>query len=328
MKFVLYTVKGLEDIVENELLQKCPDAAVISKSNKCLTIEIENSEPLLGLRCVDDLSIHIHDINFKTLVIDLNALETSLDYLKKFRESHTGYTITKSIVGSTKKAFLFEEFLKTSLADLGYSFNEDSRTNLDFRIFVNSNESHLSLRLTKEPLGKRSYTKAKYLGSLKPTIAASMVFLASKSLNPSAVIVDNFCGSGTLLKEAQALSYLIEGGDINVEAVRIARKVLNTKLNLQDAVRTNFKNTSFDCAISNFPWDKQHPTSSITDLYVGALKEYHRILRPQCVLCFICHKPDLLIKHIKKEFGQCYINEFKLGYLGQTPTIVLAVVTG
>jgi 23S rRNA G2445 N2-methylase RlmL len=201
---------------------------------------------------------------------------------------------------------------------------------LDFRVFLNPNIEFLALRLTVNTLNKRDYEIGNYMGALKPTIAAAMVQLATNNFSKEAKIVDNFCGSGTILCEAYHKGFNVFGGDINPEAIILTKKRLKMEgclvtetLKLQDATKTKWNSSYFDCVISNLPWDKQHEVTSITDLYAGCIKEYKRILKSKFRLCIICHKPELLIKHIKKEFGNINIQRLDIGYLGQNPSIVL-----
>lgn len=325
MLFSMYTVKGLEEIVVKELTTKCLDVKILEKNVKSLVVEFSGPfSSLTQVHSLDDIGIYIQPLDVKNLEIDSAKLANAIKAISEFREISNKYTVTLSVIGKKLDKHLVNNLLNHELNNLGFTYDENARTNLDLRIFSNKKDNHLSLRLFKEPACKRSYVKEKYLGSLKPSIAGAMTFIATESLPSTAKVVDNFCGSGTILKEAQDLGFDISGGDIETKAVRIATKLLGKKMFVQDAAKTSFKNDFFDCAISNLPWDQQHQTTSITDLYSKTLKEYKRILKPTFVLCLLCHKPELLIKHIKKEFGACNITQYNIGYLGQSPTIVLA----
>ena len=94
-------------------------------------------------------------------------------------------------------------------------------------------------------------------------------------------------------------------------------------MKLLNAVDTNWQSAYFDCAISNMPWDKQIKITSITDLYAGTLTEYKRIVKPHGTICLLVSKPELLIKHAKKIFPNSDIRSYRMGLLGQNPTVVL-----
>ena len=55
-----------------------------------------------------------------------------------------------------------------------------------------------------------------------------------------------------------------------------------------------------------------------------SIKEYSRILKKESKIGIITTKPELIIKYLKKYFDIQDIEEYRIGYLGQVPTIVLA----
>ena len=145
----------------------------------------------------------------------------------------------------------------------------------------------------------------------------------------SSKLVDNFCGSGTILAEAHILEFNIYGGDIDI------KNVMNTKKNLSnlnfkqfenikevDATKTKWQSNFFDFAVSNLPWDKQISVERITDLYIKTLEEYKRILKPNGRLSLLVHKPQILIRYAKKYFPNHKIESTKISFTGQSPTIV------
>jgi len=93
-----------------------------------------------------------------------------------------------------------------------------------------------------------------------------------------------------------------------------------------DATDTQWSDSSFDCAISNLPWDRQVPVKSITELYVKTLEEYRRILKPDGTLCLILSKPEILIKYAKRLFPHHTIEKHRISFLDQQPTVVVVRV--
>lgn len=328
MRFVAYTIKGLEEIAENELHEKLGEIKVVQKGDKVIVFDYEgNIDVLTKLRTVEDVGVFVCRLDS----LELETLPKVLESIQKIRQLGNNFSITTSIVyvEADKEALINK--ISDGLFELGLTFTPDDRGNLDFRIFLNKEMGFWAIRLTKEPLNKREYAIGNYIGALKPTIASAMVRIATEQLSREAKIVDNFCGGGTILCEAWLSGFSVYGGDISSEAGTLTRQrikalggIANENIKLQDATKTKWNQAYFDCAISNLPWDKQHAVSRITDLYINTIKEYKRILKPKFTLCIICHKPDLLIKHIKKEFGDVSIKRIDIGYLGQTPTIILA----
>lgn len=156
-----------------------------------------------------------------------------------------------------------------------------------------------------------------------------MVYFATEG-RKNLKVVDNFCGSGTILTESLLVGNQVFGGDVDPESVNITRENLanlghrpEDKVKQLNAVSTNWPDHFFDAAISNFPWGKQVEVKNITDLYIGTLKEYARIVKSNGVLCLLLTKPEILIKHAKKYLPDSSIKNIKLGLLGQTPSIVL-----
>ena len=119
------------------------------------------------------------------------------------------------------------------------------------------------------------------------------------------------------------------GGDIDPSAVSSTLENIgniskpdNNKIKVLDALNTKWPNKHFDTAVSNLPWDKQISVNNISDLYKNCLKEYARIVKPNARLCFIVSKPEIFLKYCKIFFPNHEIVKYKLGLLGQEPTII------
>lgn len=330
MKMVAFTIKGLENIAENELLKIKGVVSNVQKYDKVLLFDYEGLlSELTNLKTVDDIGFFVCNLDSLTN----NGLFETIKKLSSYRQVVKSFSITSSIakvdIDIDKDTLITD--LVSQLISYGLVHTPEDRRNLDFRVFQNEEVGFIAIRLTVEPLNKRDYEIGNYLGALKPTIAAALVQVATENLAKDARIVDNFCGSGTILCEAFTARHEVYGGDINPEAVSLTTKRLKSlgytnlyNIRLQDAIKTKWNPKYFDCAISNLPWDKQHKVSHLKDLYSNTIKEYKRILKPNFRLCIICHKPEQLIKHIKKEFGDVNIKRIDIGYLGQTPSIILA----
>jgi 23S rRNA G2445 N2-methylase RlmL len=331
MRFVAFTIKGIEGIVEQELREQVGAIEIAHRSDKVILFDYEGSlEPLTKLRTVDDIGIYICTLE-PSKKLDLSLVSQVVKSLTSFRHIDTTFSVTTSIVSVEIDKEEYAHLITEELGNSGLILTSDNRTNLDFRIFLNREIGFLSIRLTQEPLNKREYEVGNYLGALKPTIASAMVQLAKYDLPKDARLVDNFCGSGTILCEAQLHGFQVYGGDINPKAVtltkqrlKLVKHTVSENIKLQDATKTKWNIGYFDCGISNLPWDKQHAINHVTDLYAKTIKEYSRILKPTSTLCIICHKPDLLSKLIKKEFGVTTVKQIDIGYLGQTPSILIA----
>lgn len=337
MKYIAYCTKGLEKIGSDEITFFLPDARIITVADKRILFETDaDFVKLTGLHTVDDIGIFLQQADAVRSIADIQKIVADIDFLsaknvlKNYREVKNAFSITTSIVGSPIKS--------QELTDGIFSFLQEKyawecvpfdHTNFDIRIFIDHKICIVSVRLTKESLYKRGYKTDSRIGALKPTIAASLVLLATKQ-RENKKLVDNFCGSGTILCEALSLGNEICGGDIVQEAVVITKINLKNlgftkeeNIKMLDATKPTWQENYFDAAVSNVPWDKQIPIKSMTSLYRDTLQEYKRILKTHGSLCLLVSKPELLTKYARQLFPGSQISQYKIGLLGQNPTIVL-----
>ena len=99
--------------------------------------------------------------------------------------------------------------------------------------------------------------------------------------------------------------------------------MLQTNTKALDATHAPWHNEYFDYAVSNLPYGKQIPLAYITVLYEKTLGEYIRITKPTGTICFLLTNPQLMEKYVKKYAPQAKVKAWKLGFTGQTPTIML-----
>jgi 23S rRNA G2445 N2-methylase RlmL len=216
-------------------------------------------------------------------------------------------------------------------------YNGDTHTDLDFRLFVERESLSLSVRIFKMPLSHRAYKTNALPGSLKPSVAAAMVYLLTKGESKSQKIIDLYCGSGTILAESLEFGFDIFGSDIDAQAVEITKtnlnnfkdknlnKKLDDKIRVYDAVHTKWNVGQFDTWISNFPWDKQVKVAYVTELYKKTMEEVIRISKPQNQICCLVHKPEIFMKLAKKYFPNHQFKVIEIGYLGQNPSLIYSV---
>jgi tRNA (guanine6-N2)-methyltransferase len=160
---------------------------------------------------------------------------------------------------------------------------------------INEATAVCGLRLSDRTMRHRTYKVEHFRASLRPTIAAAIVWLAD--LKPRQVVVDPMCGAGTILAEALAATrqnrlpdgtgwnLTLKGGDLEAAHVRAAaanlRRLGPVDLKVWDARRLPFEAGSVDRILSNPPFGKQLSTpQAIVPLYRDMVKEYDRVLRP------------------------------------------------
>jgi len=335
MKYIAYTTKGLEFFSEKEIIELASDAQVVEMGDKRVIFESNVSfYELEKLRTVDDIGLLIaaeevqtaSDVKHHVLKQDFKHIR---NLINAFRTTDDTFSLTLGVVSSgISTDIIKEELIQSITSTYGWQYTALIHNNFDIRIFIHKQKLYVSVRLTKESLHHRSYKTQSREGSLRPTIAAAMVKLATQNKN-NAKIIDTFCGSGTILSEAALMKHQINGSDINPEAVSISKSNLSNigtnsdSLRQYDGQNTKWPSNTYDCAISNLPWDKQIKVASITTLYTQTVQEWKRLLKPEGTLCALVTKPELLVKICKKEFPKKSIQTFKIGLLGQTPTIIL-----
>jgi len=143
----------------------------------------------------------------------------------------------------------------------------------------------LPSRTATEAAG-RAHRTAEREGSLPPTIAAAMAFLANP--RDGEMVLDPVCGSGTLLAEVHAYApaaHLI-GIDSDTGAINAARRNLGhvegIRLSTGDARATGLPAGSIGLFVANLPFGKQFGSRSQNqELYRDILHEIVRLGRPE-----------------------------------------------
>lgn len=334
MKYIAFVTKGLEEISKDELLSS-KNLKILDIKQKFIEFNYDgNPLNLKTLKTIDDIGIYISEIPAEQLVkLDLNSevelIKKAIRDIQMFREIENTFSITLS---RYKNENVKEDEIKQILSqyfskEFNLEYTPLNHENIDIRINITEDICLISVKLFSQSLFKRDYGHESNLGSLRSTIAGAMIYKITKGLKNQKV-VDNFCGTGTLLCEALTFGNEVYGGDIDSEAVNITkrnlRKIVNREFEIfqMDAVKTRWRDNSFDIAVANFPWDKQIKVNRMYKLLDKSIQEYSRILKEESRIAFISTKPEMLIKCIKRYFNLETLESYKIGYLGQTPTIV------
>ncbi|WKZ31132.1 MAG: methyltransferase [Candidatus Dojkabacteria bacterium] len=296
---------------------------------------------MCNLKTVDDLALLFDsfEVGKNTVIEDIIEhvskanIKQYIQVIEQLRELSSNFSITISKYKSTADTYELKAQLASQLSsELDMQFTEKEHENFDVRISIGQQRVVLAIRLFAKPLHDREYVTHNYLGSLKPTISASLYKMACSKIKDKdkVQLVDNFCGSGTILCESFLQGAEVSGGDVSPEAVKMAGENLKAvgakdfTLKIESAFSTDWDEAQFNLAISNPPWGEQLEVASMTELYEKSVREYKRILTDDAVLCFIVKKPDLLIKFIKSHFPKHRIESRTISFNGQQPTIVIA----
>ncbi|MBN1923855.1 MAG: methyltransferase domain-containing protein, partial [Nanoarchaeota archaeon] len=318
MIFIAFTTKGLEQIAEKEIKFLFPKSSIIESLTKRIIFSIKDIrlKELLNLRTVDDIHIllksfeNVEDLNedFIKANLPIEQIKKDMKNVSNLRKLNNTFSLTLS----RYKNMINLDSLKSKISrkleeELGMIYTPLEHTNFDLRFHIEESNIFISCAIPSVSLYKRRYRKHEIEGALKPTIAAALCLL----LNPvkGRKIVDDFCGSGTILIEAVLQGLEPYGGDIIEERVTITREAIKelapqsiNNIKIVDAKSTKWPDSYFDYAVSNIPWGKQVSLKNIVDLYSKSIKEYARILKKDGSIILLGIKPELILKHLKKNF--------------------------
>lgn len=135
----------------------------------------------------------------------------------------------------------------------------------------------LGLRVTLSTMRHRQGRTEERRAALRPTVAGAMVLLAG---GPGGRLLDPFCGSGTILREAAELGWTPFGSDADPEAVRAARVNLGAgaEISLADARGLPHPDESIDAVVSNLPFGKEYAVPDASDpWFTAVLTELSRV---------------------------------------------------
>lgn len=120
-------------------------------------------------------------------------------------------------------------------------------------------------------------------GALRPTVAAAMVALGEPvDRRAQRVLLDPCCGSGTILVEACATGWTVEGRDIDPAAVATSRhNASGARVLRGDARSLDLPDASVDACVSNLPFGRQYTVPRDTRTWLRqVLGEMARVTRP------------------------------------------------
>ena len=336
-KIFAVTTRGLESVSADELAS-LPGVTVEQVAYRRIFASSQGSlAPFLSLRTVDDVFLHVGTCSgierarsaLSTLreassQLDLNTALAVCAELRTIQGPPT-FSVTANFVG--KRNYNTDEIKQACASGIiesyGWVYSEDdSNANLNVRVFIEGDIAMVGLRLAARSLSKRAYKQEHVPGSLKPTVAASLLSLANVTSNKR--ILDPCCGAGTILIEAKSYGAEALGGDISQEAVTAAQlnatqADVNVHLQLWDARALPLSDKSVDCVISNLPWGRAVTTeASLPVLYQEICEEIERVIVRGGQTVLLTNLPDLI------QFQQLKCdNQFEISLFGQTPTIMV-----
>lgn len=302
----LLTTLGNHDVVLQELSQRGLTAtapAVQHLRGQTLvlaTLPRDQWRGLFGLRTVEDVFLVLYDSLPMASATDLTRIEpgrmkrhlsaAASFHPVDFRRRADFAVFVKQDEDRQVYRKQIADTIATTARMVYPAWHPKEPAQVELWAFYAREKLTVGLRLTDIHHRQRTWRGQERPGSLRPTLAASLVALAA--CRPDDVFLDPMCGSGTILIERALWGPAAElmGGDCDEAAVRIARQnAERAGLTAQSARISRWDATdpaSFpgltgrvDRIVCNLPFGVQHGRAdALPGLYATALKTWHPLL--------------------------------------------------
>jgi 23S rRNA G2445 N2-methylase RlmL len=340
---------GLEEIAAEEIVQRL-DGEVKRRGKGLVVFRVPAVDAsLLRLRTTEDvffLAWGTDQLTFRAQDLDAIRRWTAhdADWAQLLRIHHTlrpkpagkpTYRLVTQMTGQHgyRRADAGKALAKGLAGKLPASWRfADENAAVEIWLTIHGATAVCGLRLSDRTMRHRAYKREHLPASLRPTVAAAMVYLAD--VQPRQLLLDPMCGAGTILAEQLALGrheqgakVRVLGGDLDHTALRIAevnlRPVGRAHLVRWDATRLPLADACIDALASNPPFGVQlGEPEEMGPLYRRALREYNRVLKPggRAVLLVADHGA---LKETARKVGWKATRTLQVRVLGQRATMSL-----
>jgi 23S rRNA G2445 N2-methylase RlmL len=308
------SVHGLEWVCAWEACAAVGVHGGVELSRRQVGFEVESVGPsLLALRTADDVFLKLADIGgvgaAKGDLPALGRVAAGLDWERALRNLRAvrnvpeqgSFDVVASLEGRRSyNRFAVEKTIGLALAPvLGAKFLEREGgtrlgidTDVTVRVFVRGEQATIAMRLGSRPLHRRAYKVSTGPGTLHPPVAAALVVIGAPT---AGVILDPFCGDGTIAIEAALArrGLTIVASDIDLARVRNARqnaRRADVEIDVQeaDAAAVAEKFSDMDAIITNPPWNQAVAASGRLEASGRRFWDsLSRVLGPDGVLCLL-----------------------------------------
>ncbi len=343
------TMPGIEEIAWLEIRDKLKPVSFREKlfardQNGILVFNYGGSlQDLLNLRTTED--VFLQAINKKKVTRgrqDLKQITTLVHKSESFGRAANALTRFRKFSGPPSYRVISRKYGKHQYRrkdlETAVLYGIQSRyprwrpvtDNAQVEIWANLLGSQLliGLRLSDRAMRHRYKKRVELPASLRPSIAAAMVFLTEPADND--VFLDPMCGSGTLLLErlyANASKEIL-GGDIDAGHVAAARKNIPPRkkgrkkrkiiIRQWDAQQLPLENHSVDKAATNLPFGKQVSSKQeLEGLYNAVFSELQRVLKPGGRLVLLSSEYELVKQCIRQHEHLQIVTGYSMATLGQ-----------
>lgn len=203
-------------------------------------------------------------------------------------------------------------------------------------IWVNALGSRLiiGLRLSDRTMRHRFKKQEELPASLRPSVAAAMVFLTEPQ--PDDCFLDPMCGSGTILMERRLTNAYgrILGGEIDPQRLAAAQTNIlhqrreapaNIDLCQLDARALPFATRSIDKICTNLPFGKQVGSKKqLQKLYPALFQEFERALTPGGKAVILSSEFEMVKTAVRHCPNLTILTGYSVAILGQWGRIYIA----
>jgi tRNA (guanine6-N2)-methyltransferase len=317
-RVLVRTVTGLEHLAAAELTSA--GHRVINQSKRQLVVDATESIVSDPPKLADDLFL------IGASVDDPGHTKSALESLTGQLRKHlvvpfphrSQFAVSASYVGKrTYNRYDVEDLVGAVISEQSGGRYHSRRTitpperRTDWRVVLDGDSVHVGVRPFPAPLHRRPWRQHTVPGSLHPPVAAAMARLAG--IQPGHVVLDPFCGAGTILIEAQQLEPNAQyvGVDRAEASLRAAeRNADGIKWQLGDAKRPQI---AADRIVTNPPWDVRLTIGDLTP-YLNSWQHTDTV-----VAVVNQHQVATLTEH--PAWNTCSVHDLRLA--GRFPSIVV-----
>jgi 23S rRNA G2445 N2-methylase RlmL len=187
----------------------------------------------------------------------------------------------------------------------------------------------VGLRISDASMRHRDYKEVHLPASLRPTLAAAMVWLSQP--RDGDVFMDPMCGVGTIIIERAIMARYqqIVGGDSDVAAVRATVENIGPKHKPRqifhwDATQLPLESESIDCVVTNLPWGvRVGRPQDAPGLYERFFGELDRVLSPRGRAVVLSTQRRLIRDLLRDRPALRVANEHAVDVLGRGARIIV-----
>jgi len=298
--FYAMTMPGLETLAFSEIRAKTSDSELV-KFARGIALFRTGTPPdeLLKLRTVEDVFITVAHITglgrgrdavrvFHSAMLHVEDMNGTLSVWRRAHKAiqpKTWRVVSQMDVPHDFRRTDAGEAVSDALRRImprGMRLVKDD-ADIEFWLWVGGSEALVGLRVSDATMRHRTYKREHLPASLRPTVAASMAWLARPT--PEDVVLDPLCGAGTVLIERALLAPLAKasGGDIRAEAVEMATRNaraahIRAAWSQWDARALPLEDASVTRVLTNLPFGKQIGTHEENiKLYAALAREFKRV---------------------------------------------------